>query len=84
MKLPWIRLPTSAGCGTETPTSKPSMIRPRRIAVRRVDHEARGPAGLAAVDDHARLARCCRPWPWIELGVEVIRIGSPSCCTVGV
>ena len=44
MKLPWIRLPTSAGRGTETPTSKPSMIRPRRMLLGRVEHEARGPA----------------------------------------
>ena len=29
MKLPWIRLPTSTGRGTDTPTPNPSMISPR-------------------------------------------------------
>ena len=58
MKLPWIRSPTSVGLGTETPTPKPSMARPRRMLLDALitNPMSVGPLGeLAAVDDHADL-----------------------------
>ena len=56
MKLPWIRSPTFVGFGTETPTVKPSMARPRRVAMRCVQDKPGRAAGQAtALDDHANL-----------------------------
>ena len=55
MKFPWTRSPTSSGPGIETPTPKPSMIKPLIDAMRRVDHEPRPAPGTAAVDDDALL-----------------------------
>ena len=58
MKLPWIRSPTLVGLGTETPTSKPSMARPRRMLLDAsiTKPMSAGPVGdIAAVDDDADL-----------------------------
>ena len=75
MKLPWIRLPTSPGLGTETPMPKPSMISPRRSSAR---HRSRSRS--------RRRSGCRRRSPGLALlpslaatvlGIDVIEVGSP-------
>ena len=78
MKLPWIRLPTLSGLGTETPTPKPSMISPRRelCEVSRTNPVA-PPVWLPSTI--TRMAALFPSVAGMVFGSEVIRVGSPVC-----
>ena len=81
MKLPWIRSPTSVGLGTETPTLKPSMARPRRMLLDALitNPMSVGPlASMAAVDDHADLGIVAVECAASEFGTDEISVGLPA------
>ena len=76
MKLPWIRSPTSVGLGTETPTPKPSMARPRRMLLEALITKPMsvGPLGIWLP---SMITRTCALLPSIAavvLGTDVIKV----------
>ena len=76
MKLPWIRLPTLAGLGTETPMPNPSMISPLKTQCEASSTKpVPSPVWLPSM--MTRIWALLPSMAAVVLGTEVIMTGSP-------